>query len=87
MSWLVKFKMWRQQLSETIIQNPTTTVLIGLLLLGAYEFHEESRDLHQLCDLTGYHDYWTVNPTTIRQKINDICLGHDPDQGERPENP
>jgi hypothetical protein len=80
-----RFKTWRSELSEAFAENPTTMILIILLIIGGYQLHEESKDLQRLCDLTGAHDTWVSHPITPREKIDDICLDHDPDEDEQPD--
>jgi hypothetical protein len=89
-SFLFKTANWRsnfREINQWIIGNPAVTVLAGILIVVAYEYHQERNNLRAICGLTGSHDQWVDEPKTRKEKITDICLGRDPGLAEHPQNP
>lgn len=72
------------EIRDVIRNNPGATLLFALLVYAAYEYREARMELQTVCDLTGDHNHWTVYAATAHDKINDICLGQDPDTREQP---
>jgi hypothetical protein len=63
-------------------------VLLALVVLQEYQKHRIVADLNILCFYTGNHDVWMGplpgHPLTLRQKIDNICIEHNPEGQECP---
>jgi len=54
-------------------------VLAVFLAAAVYRNFELGGQLDRVCELLGPHDVWIGSPRTAREEIDDICIGHQPD--------
>jgi hypothetical protein len=67
-------------------RNIIAWVVFFLFLYAEWANYENVKEIQKICDLLGEHNMWNGHPTTPRQKIDNICIEHDPNNDPPPDN-
>jgi hypothetical protein len=79
--WL---KAATDKLHEAFFKNPVAWILLTLLLLAEWGNYKNGHDLRLVCDLVAPHLGTVADKyaTTVGQKVDNICLRHEPDDDD-----